>query len=222
MNFSKVISTSVALAALVVSTSSSALLMTISSGGDMRTIVDSDFDNVIDTRQTRINGWEIATSTSVVNHGGYDIFSMESSSLDRSTAAFDDLVIVSLHEGFSDLRSLSAYHEDTSVLSNITGINSAVFTSLIEIRFDAGWMDLSSFTTEGSAAGGSLFEYGLMSGTSDFDLRITQTFNADDDGFNKAAGITTVKVPEPSIIALMGFGLIGLGFVQRRKTKRTA
>jgi hypothetical protein len=225
MNLKKLVSTSVVVAALFVSTSSSALIMTISSGSDSRTILDTNADNLIEAWETSVNGWEVATSTSIVDNGGYEIFSLDSSSIDRPPTSSDDLVIVSLHEGFSDSRTLAAYHEDRSTLSSLAFPVYADFTSLIEISFGAGWLELSTFTTVGSAAGGSLADYPLVSGTSDFDLRLTQTFGssyAEGDEVVKAAGITSVLVPEPSIIALMGLGLVGLGFAQRRKSKLVA
>jgi hypothetical protein len=47
----------------------------------------------------------------------------------------------------------------------------------------------------------------------DYDLRITQYFTSTSGSF------TSVSVLEPSIIALLGLGLVGMGVVTRRRQK---
>ena len=42
------------------------------------------------------------------------------------------------------------------------------------------------------------------------------------DGFQISNLMLQGKIPEPSSLALLGVGLIGAGFVSRRKVKKTA
>lgn len=210
MKLSQILSMALAVGALTLSTASSALMITLSSGGDTETVVDGDAgdslgSNAISTTLT-VGDWDITVATSVVLDGPGQIFSLNTTAVDLPPVAIDSLEVVATAESFDDLGTLSAFHSDTSVFTE--------FSSKVEIDFGmgAGWEEISLFTS-GAAATGSFDDFNIATGTSDYDLRITQIFSAD----GAAGGTTAVTVPEPSIIALISLGLVGMGIAARRK-----
>jgi hypothetical protein len=107
--------------------------------------------------------------------------------------------------------SISAFGFDTNQLMG------SLFD--IVINFSSGGSTSLQFSVAQSL---NMEFFGFQSSLSDIDSVLIsgndQTFNFIIDNF-AFGGSSSINVPEPSIIALLGFGLAGLGFARRRKMK---
>lgn len=222
MKLSKILTTSVALAALSFATASSALYIDFTSGGASTTVTDngagdgSGFNNIITFNET-VGDWDVVSGLSFNKAGPGEIFYLNTSAVDLNipaaslVTATDDLVVTAYAMGLTDKGSLASFNS----FVNLTGSASTVLS--ISMDNGANWDVLSSYTAADPSGHGDFFNLASLDG-SVFDLKITQTFQAGSNG----GAITTVNVPEPSIIALMGLGLVGMGMASRRKQKKAA
>ncbi len=201
MKFSKILSTTIALSALAFAGTSSAIPVSLSVSTTSDSYYDTGTDGVSYTNFA-FGGWGFESSTALAGDlAGDFIFSLSTTATDQG--ATSDLTIVAIAEGFLDFGSLSNHYD---------AISSPGITQQIDISFDDGlnWTSLTTYTS-GVDADSENF-YNVFSPDQEYDLKITQIFSV--SGSSVGA---TVKVPEPSIIALFGLGLIGMGFASRRR-----
>ncbi len=213
MKLSQILSTAVALSALTFANLSSAIPITLSvstSGGYSTS--QTTTNGHANFFSTSILGWLIDFNVALAGNAATspDIFSLNTTATKASifdpTAPSTDLTITAIATGFTNLGTLGGH------FASIGPDN----TSAIDYSIDGGtnWLSLASYNT-GVGATAMNVVFGAAPLVS-YDLRITQFFTAGSSG---SVTSVSVSVPEPSIVALLGLGLIGMGVATRRKKK---
>jgi hypothetical protein len=208
MELSKIISTSVAIGTLAFASFSYAIPieLTISSGTSTHTVNNDDYVTFDSTTDGAVDGWLIETNTSMAGIFSVapDIFSLTTSAT-QAIGASDTLTVTATATGFTNLGTMAG------TFASISGNNIVN----IDYSIDGGtnWLSLANYNV--STGDTALYaEFGAAP-LGDYDLRIEQIFTQGDSG-----ALATVSVPEPSIVALFGLGLVGMGVATRRKQKQ--
>lgn len=214
----------------------SILLVTVSSAnaGIISTYSDrTTFDNAIGTSTIEdfTDSLHYPLSSGVLNssstEAGLVAGDIESGVTYSTTIGTGNFFNIDAGGGYTGgmLDSIQGDHELTITLDNSISAfgfdTNQLMGSLFDIviNFSSG----DSTSLQFSVAQSTNMEFfGFQSSLSDIDSVLIsgnhQTFNFIIDNFAFGAS-SSINVPEPSIIALLGFGLAGLGFARRRKMK---
>jgi hypothetical protein len=205
MKLYKIVSTSVALAALAFSNLSFAVPITliIDNGTTSKTISNNGSVNSYLT-DVDVDGWDrIFNNVSADNDEPF-IFNLYTFA-EKSPKGTSDLIITAIAKKFTGGTKGTLSSHFTSSNSN--------YSVDIDYSIDDGssWLTLSDYNASGFASSKNV-RFGEVP-LFNYDLRITQYFTSTGGSF------TSVSVPEPSIIALLGLGLVSMGVVTRRRQK---
>jgi hypothetical protein len=210
MELSKIISTSVAIGALAFASFSYATLieLNIKSG---TTDIDISAPNAVGFSTfsgTLVDGWTVNTNTALA--GSYalapDIFSL-STTASQTPGSNLDLTITAIATNFTDPGNMSAH------FAAIGADNTVSIDYKLSADITNTWLSVANYNASTGATALNV-GFGAAPLTS-YDLRIQQIFSATTNGSS-----ASVAVPEPSIIALFGLGLVGMGVATRRKQKQ--
>jgi hypothetical protein len=208
------------------------MVIQISSGGITETITDEDLrdlapglEGIISAPVLSVNGWTIVTTAGISN-----------SHLDESIDSLD-LVSLSMTSGssISDPKTIdpltikltsTGYTKGDSVVGTVSGVGgttdgSVSFQSYLDTSntaFGEGTLLADSGNLTGYA-----FSYAKSRGvqtSSMYSLTAVATIFHDKIG-NLTSFDFGIKVPEPATLALLGIGLILIGFAGKNKQKYT-
>jgi hypothetical protein len=205
MTLSKILSTSVAIGTLAFGSFSYAIpiSLNISSGGTDIDIFGVDIVTFSSVYDNVVDGWDVDINIALAGNSAVapNIFSL------NTTAVKDvgsDLIITAIATGFTDLGTMSAHFASIGA-NNIVNIDYTI---------DSGtnWLSVADYNTLTNATAANV-RFGAAPAS--YDLRIEQVFT------NGAAGaVASVSIAEPSVVALLGLGLVGMGVATRRKQKQ--
>jgi hypothetical protein len=205
MELSKIISTSVAIGALAFASFSYAIpiSLNVSSGA---TSVNKYGTDIISYASPvgAFAGWTIDVNIALAGDLAVapDIFSLNTTAVRSGGPA---LTITAIAEGFTDLGTMSARFASIGA-DNTVSID-------YKLSADSTWLSVANYNLlAGASAQNVLFGAAPLSS---YDLRIQQVFTTGTGGAS-----ASVSIPEPSIIALFGLGLVGMGVATRRKQKQ--
>jgi hypothetical protein len=206
MELSKIISTSVAIGALAFASFSYAIpiSLNISSGASNFTENGTNYVQFDSDDDGTVNGWNVVVSTALAGDWAIvpDIFSLSTLA---SKNGGSDLTVTATATGFTDLGNMSARFASIGA-DNTVSID-------YKLSADSAWLSLANYNI---SAGASALNVGFGAAPlTSYDLRIQQIFTTGTGGAS-----ASVAVPEPSIIALFGLGLVGMGVATRRKQKQ--
>lgn len=105
------------------------------------------------------------------------------------------------------------YTVNTASLSNVVasfGVDNGIFL-WVDGQFKGGFL-----RPGGAVAGEHVFHLGSLSAGTHY-IQVLREDHGGGTGYNVNISGTAAAVPEPSTYALMGLGLLGLGFAARRK-----
>jgi hypothetical protein len=206
MELSKIISTSVAIGALAFASFSYAIpiSLNVNSGVTDVNLSGTDIISYVSPAGA-FAGWAVDVNIALAGDLAVvpDIFSLNTTAV--RYAAGPDLTITAIAEGFTDLGTMSAH------FASIGKDNSVSID--YKLSADSTWLSVANYNVlAGASAQNVLFGAAPLSS---YDLRIQQVFTTGTGGAS-----ASVSIPEPSIIALFGLGLVGMGVATRRKQKQ--
>jgi hypothetical protein len=208
MDLSKIISTSVAIGTLAFASFSYAIpiSLNISSGSTDIDVIGVDAVYFSSVNDGVVDGWDVDINIALAGNAAIapDIFSLNTSAT-QTPGASNTLTITAIATGFTELGTLAGNFSSISG-NNIVNIDYSIDSG-------ANWMSLANWDAlTGDTAASVLFGGAPLVS---YDLRIEQVFTQGDSG-----ALASVSVPEPSIVALLGLGLVGMGVATRRKQKQ--
>jgi hypothetical protein len=205
MKFSKILSTSVAIGTLAFASFSYAIpiSLNINSGASDVNVYGTDIVSYVSPTGA-FAGWAIDVNVALAGDLAVspDIFSLNTTAVRTGGPA---LTITAIAEGFTDLGTMSARFASIGA-DNTVSID-------YKMSADSTWLSLANYNIlAGASAQNVLFGGAPLSS---YDLRIQQVFTTGTGGAS-----ASVTIPEPSIVALLGLGLVGMGVATRRKQKQ--
>lgn len=213
MRVTKYITTVLALVLLLISGTSNAVII---GGKDWRQVTDTtgyswnDFDAIFDTSTGACDvvGCLLDNGASTVNLTGY--------TWANNFEVNDLLTSYSGVAGFSSLTSANSVDQGPGALDDFFNDFSATSTGTFNDQIAGRTRDQSIGNDRSHDLVSVLRWHGIADNFSDRTI-LTVGFRADRD--LSIGGWVYKNVPEPSIIALFGLGLLGLGFSRRRKVQ---
>jgi hypothetical protein len=208
MELSKIISTSVAIGALAFASFSYAIPISLNVNSGVTDVNLSGTDIVSYVSPAgAFAGWAVDVNIALAGDLAVapDIFSLNTTAV--RYASGPDLTITAIAEGFTDLGTMSAH------FASIGADNTVSIDYKLSADLTNTWLSVANYNASTGATALNV-GFGAAPSTS-YDLRIQQIFAATTSGSS-----SSVAVPEPSIIALFGLGLVGMGVATRRKQKQ--
>lgn len=158
-----------------------------------------------------ISDWTVVMSSAVSNptvsasQNEGKVFGVNT--LDIAAGNGGALVITAIDYGFTDYGNLTAIATGQQVGGTVN--------TTASVNFGAGWVEIGSFDIGALTSESS---YLSQTAVAPYDLKIVTSITLAVGGSTFLD--TTINVPEPSVIALFGLGLIGIGFAGRRRQSK--